>query len=123
MKSTGIKTAASDRVIDRMVKPISRPPFKVPKRRVTFFHVTDDVFQDDDGIIDSESHRQNQRHQRKLFTLNPSKYITQKVPMMDGMAALGIKVAHTLRKDENHQHDQAHRQHQGELNVIQGLAY
>ena len=63
MNSTGMNTAASDRVMETMVKPISREPFSdACQRRFAHFHVADDVLEHDDGVVDHEADGENQRH-------------------------------------------------------------
>ena len=67
MNSTGMNTAASDRVMDRMVKPISREPVERRLQRAfAHLHVADDVLQHDDGVVHHEADRQRQRHQRQV---------------------------------------------------------
>ena len=67
MKTTGMNTAASDTVMDRMVKAISAEPLK---RRLAgllaLLDMADDIFQHDDGVVDDEADRQGQRHQRQI---------------------------------------------------------
>ena len=67
MNSTGMNTAASDSVIERMVKPISRAPSRAACSRVfAHLHVADDVLQHHDGVVHHEADRQRQRHQREV---------------------------------------------------------
>ena len=67
MKSTGMKTAARDRVMERMVKPISREPSQGRlHRRLPHLHVADDVLQHHDGVVHHETHREGQRHQGEV---------------------------------------------------------
>ena len=67
MNRTGMNTAASERVMETMVKPISREPFERRLHRAfAHLHVADDVFQHDDGVVHHEADRQRQRHQREV---------------------------------------------------------
>ena len=67
MNSTGMNTAASDSVIETMVKPISREPFeRRHHRRLAQFHVAHDVLQHDDGVVHHEADGKDQRHHRQV---------------------------------------------------------
>ena len=67
MNTSGKNTAASDTVMDRMVKLISRA---LSQRRLQRFqsslHQAHRVFQKHDGVVHQESDRQRQRHQREV---------------------------------------------------------
>ena len=49
-----------------MVKPISREPTKAASRALPGLDMADDVLDHDDGVIDDESDRDGQRHQRHV---------------------------------------------------------
>ena len=67
MNSTGMKTAASESVIDRMVKPISREPLSAASiARFAHLHVAHDVFEHHDGVVHHEADRERERHQRQI---------------------------------------------------------
>ena len=67
MSRTGMNTATSDTVIDRMVKPISPLPFSAASNgRHALLDVADDVLEHDDGVVDHQAHRQGQRQQRDV---------------------------------------------------------
>jgi len=52
MKSHGMNTAASDRVIDTMVKPsLARPVERRLEGLLSHLHVTHDVLEHHDGIV------------------------------------------------------------------------
>ena len=56
-----MKTAASETVIEMMVKPISRDPLSAASnRRLAQFDVAHDVFEDDDGVIDHKADGEGQ---------------------------------------------------------------
>ena len=58
MNSTGMKTAASEIVIEMMVKPISFEPSQRGGHRVlAVLHVADDVLEHDDRVVDDEADR------------------------------------------------------------------
>ena len=59
-----MNTAASESVIEKMVKPISRPPLERGlHRRRALLDMPHDIFQHHDGVIDHEPDRQRQRHE------------------------------------------------------------
>ena len=66
--STGMNTAASESVIERIVNPISFDAVSalLPTTPSPMFHVAHDVFQHHDGVVHHESDRERQRHQRKV---------------------------------------------------------
>ena len=101
MNSTGMNTAASEIVIETMVKPISLEPLSDASRgaspcsmcrtmfsSITMASSTTNPTESVSAIIDM------------LSRLNPSKYITANVPTIDiGSAMLGITVAEILRRN------------------------
>ena len=67
MNRSGMNTAASDSVIETMVKPISWDPFSAAcERLLAHLDVPHDVFQHHDGIVNHKSDRENQAHQRDV---------------------------------------------------------
>ena len=67
MNSTGMNTATSESVIERMVKPISREPSSAAsQRRLAHLHVAHDVLEHHDGVVHHEADRQRERHQREV---------------------------------------------------------
>ncbi len=67
MNSTGMNTAASDSVIDRIVKPISVEPSSAAcERRLAHLHVAHDVLEHHDRVVDDEADREHQRHHRQV---------------------------------------------------------
>ncbi len=90
MNSTGMNTAASDSVMERMVKPISREPFSAASIGLfAHLHVADDVLQHDDGVVHHEADRERQRHQRQIVD------------------AVVQQVHHRERADDRHRQRQA----------------
>jgi hypothetical protein len=64
MKRTGMNTAASEIVIERIVNAISSVPRKAASSgRLAHLHVADDVLQHHDRVVDDEADRQRERHQ------------------------------------------------------------
>ena len=58
MNSTGMNTAASESVIETIVKPISREPVERRlHRRLAHLHVPHDVLEHHDGVVDDEADR------------------------------------------------------------------
>ena len=99
-KSTGIKTATSDTVIEIIVKPISREPFSAASiapspasmRRTMFSNIT--TASSTTNPTDSVK-----AISERLSRLNPSRYITANVNTIEvGRASVGIIVARTLRR-------------------------
>ena len=67
MKRIGMKTAASDVVIVRIVKPISlRPLQRRLERRLAVLHVPHDVLEHHDRVVDDEADREDERHHRQV---------------------------------------------------------
>ena len=67
MNSTGMNTAASESVIETMVKPISREPSSAASQRLlAHLDVPHDVLQHHDGVVHHEPDRQDQRHHREV---------------------------------------------------------
>jgi hypothetical protein len=67
MKSSGIRTAMSDTVSERMVKPIcARALERGLHRRLAFLDVARDVLDHDDGVVHDEAGRDRQRHHRQV---------------------------------------------------------
>ena len=121
MKNTGINTAARDRVMERMVKPISREPVEGRlEGRLPHLHVADDVFQHHDGVVHHEPHRQDQGHQGEVVQAVVQQ-IHDRESAHDGHGQGqagddgGREVA---QEEEDHQDHQAQGQQQGELDVV-----
>ena len=95
MKSTGMKTAASEIVIEMMVKPISREPFSAASIGVSPFSMWRTMFSSTTMASSTTKPTQSvSAISERLFRLKPSRYITAKVPMIEsGMAMLGMIVA------------------------------
>ncbi len=101
MNNTGMNTAASEAVIDTMVKAISFEPSKaasigglpISMWRTTFSSIT----------IASSTTKPTESVRAirdRLSRLYPSRYMTEKVPTSEpGSARLGISVADKLRKN------------------------
>ena len=67
MNSTGMNTAASERVIETMVKPISREPSSGGlQRALAHLDVAHDVLQHHDGVVHDEADGEGERHQREV---------------------------------------------------------
>ena len=67
MKSSGISTAISETVSERMVKPIcSEPLSAASQRRLALLDVARDVLDHHDGVVDHEAGGDGERHQREV---------------------------------------------------------
>ena len=67
MKRIGMKTAMSETLIERTVKPISRRPWSAASNGATpGLEVARDVLDDDDRVVDDEAGRDRQRHEREV---------------------------------------------------------
>ncbi len=67
MKTSGMKTAASEIVIDRIVKLISLALLIVAcNAALAALHPPHGVLQEHDGVVHQEPDRQRQRHQREV---------------------------------------------------------
>ena len=101
MKSTGMNTATSEIVIDRIVKPISREPFSAASltpspnsiRRTMFSNIT--TASSTTNPTDSVRAIND-----KLSRLKFSRYIAANVPTIEvGRARVGMIVARTFRRN------------------------
>ena len=101
MNSTGMNTAASDRVIDTIVKPISLAPSSVACSRDLPISICRVMF----SSITIASSTTKPTHSvsaisDRLSRLKWKPYISANVPMIDsGSARLGINVAEALRRN------------------------
>ena len=67
MNSSGISTAISETVSERMVKPICSAPLSAAsQRRVALLDVARDVLDHHDGVVDHEAGGDGERHQRQV---------------------------------------------------------
>jgi len=66
MKSTGMKTAASDSVMDTMVKPISPEPRSEACKAAAQLDVPDDVLEHDDGVVTTNPMERDEGHHGKI---------------------------------------------------------
>ena len=67
MKASGMKTAASDRVIDKNGEGnFARAVEGGPVDRLPRFRPPNDVFQEDDRVIDQKADGESQRHQGEI---------------------------------------------------------
>ena len=68
MKTSGMKTAASDNVIERIVKLISWAPAqrRLEGRLPVGVHPSHAVLEEDNGVIDEEADGEREREQREI---------------------------------------------------------
>ena len=100
MKITGMNTATSDMVIDRMVKLISRDPLSAACIAVRPFSLWRMMFSSMTMASSTTKPTLSVNAIRlRLLRLKPITYITENVPMMEiGRATLAIIVAAMLRR-------------------------
>ncbi len=125
MNSTGMNTAASDSVMDRMVKAISREPSRVAcSGGLAHLQMARDVLQHDDGVVHHEAHAQGERHQRQVVHA-VAEQVHHRERADDGHGQRrrrdqrGGEVAQEQEDHHDHQHQ---RQQQGELHVVHRFA-
>ena len=66
MSRIGVKTATSERLIERTVNPTSRAPLSAASRPHPLLEMARNIFDHDDCVIDHKPGRNGQRHQRKI---------------------------------------------------------
>src|ERR1700730_5710009 len=64
INNNGRKTAINEKVIERIVKPISRDPIKAACNGRSPASIWRDIFHHHDGVVDDETDRDGERHQR-----------------------------------------------------------
>ena len=101
MKSSGMNTATSDRLMDSTVKPTSRAPSSAALKRSMPASICRLVFSSTTMASSTTKPVATVSAIRlRLFRLKPSKYITPNVPSSDTtVATAGITVARALRKN------------------------
>ena len=101
IKSTGIKTATSETVIDTIVNPISREPLSAASITLSPLSIRRTMFSSITTASSTTKPTDNvSAISDKLSRLNLSRYITAKVPTIEvGSARVGMIVARTLRKN------------------------
>ena len=100
MNSSGMNTATSDTLMDSTVKPTSLAPSNAALKRSMPASIWRLVFSSTTMASSTTNPVATVSAIRlRLFKLNPSRYMTPKVPSSDTMVAMaGIKVARALRK-------------------------
>ena len=86
--------------------------------------MTDDVFEHDDGVIDDKSHREDEGHEREIVHAESEQiHHAERADDRERDGRAGDEGgAHIAQEDENHEHDQRDREHQRELDIVQGFA-
>ena len=100
MNSTGRKTAASDNVMDRIVKPISFAPASAASNTPLPFSMCRTIFSSMTIASSTTNPTESVNAIReRLSSEKPDRYMTAKVPTNErGRARLGITVADRLRR-------------------------
>ena len=126
MNSTGMNTATSEKVMERIVNPISRDGLDGGvQARFAHLHVADDVLQHHDGVIHHEAHRKGERHQRKIVQTVAQQVHHGERPH-DGerhRTAWNQGGGEIAQEEEDHHHDDGDSEQQRELHVVDGAAY
>ena len=121
MKRSGISTAMSETVRDRMVKPICCGAFEGGLERVVaLLDIAGDIFDHDDGVIDHKAGGNGEGHQRKVVQAE-----AQQVHDPEG-AHQGQRHGNAgddgggqvPQEQEDDQHHQSDGQHQLELHIL-----
>ncbi len=121
ISSSGMNTATSEMLMDRMVKPISPAPLSVASSGESArLDVPVDVLQHDDGVIDHEADRDGQRHQRQIVQavvkhVHHGGRAEQRKRHGDARDDRGPGVAQEQEDDHHHQRD---GEHQREFDVL-----
>ena len=103
IKSKGMNTAISDKLMDKTVKPTSRVPCSAAWAGGMPFSMWREMFSNTTTASSTTNPVATAKAMSdRLFKLKPDKYITVNVPISDmGTAILGINAARLLRKNKN----------------------
>ena len=122
MKRSGISTAISETVSERIVKPIWLEPVERGlQRRLALLDVAGDVLDHHDRVVHDEAGGDGQRHQREVVQAEAEQRTSPpNVPTIDtGTATPGMNVAAAAAQEqEDDEDDQDDGQHQLELHVV-----
>ena len=125
MKRIGMKTAASEIVIDRIVKPISRRAVhRRLERLLAHLHVPDDVLQHDDRVVDDEADGERERHQREVVERVAAEvHHGERADDRHRQREAGDhRRREVSQEEEDDEDDQEERQQERELHVAHGVA-
>ncbi len=125
MNSTGMNTAASDTVIDRMVKPISREPWRAASIRLSPASMWRTMF----SSITIASSTTKPTQSVSAISERLSMRVAEQVHDGEGAddrqrhrEAGDQRGGHVAQEQEDHQHDQADGEEQRELHVVDRVA-
>ena len=115
MNRIGMNTAASDVVIVRIVKPISREPLSAASSGAfAVLHVPHDVLEHHDRVVDDEADREDERHHRQVVQaevqhLHDGERAEDRERQRQrrnerGRAVVQEQVDHADDEDQRHQH-------------------
>ena len=125
MNSTGMNTATSEKVMERMVNPISRAALMAASMRdLAHLHVADDVLQHHDGVIHHEAHGKRERHEREVVqAVAQQVHHGERADDGERHGAAGNQGGgEVAQEEEDHQDDDGDGEEQGELHVVDGAA-
>ncbi len=120
ISSSGMKTAISETLMEKTVKPISFAPSSVACIGVMpCFQMAGDVLHHHDGIVHHEAAGDGQRHQRKVVEGKAAEIHHREGPDQgdgnrNGRDQSCVDVAQEKEDDQNHQH---HRDDEGALDI------
>ena len=125
MNRIGMNTAASDVVIVRIVKPISRDPFSDAVEPIlAVLDVAHDVLEHHDRVVDDEADAEDERHHRQVVEAEAQQ-------LHDGERAENRERQRQRRnqrrrsvveEQEDHRDDQQQRDEHRPLDVFEGRA-
>ena len=94
------------------------------QRRFAGLDIAHDVLDHDDGVVDDETGGDGQRHQREIVQAEAAqRHAAEGGDQRDRQRdAWDHGRPELAQEDEDHHHDQSNRQHQRELNVVDGGA-
>ena len=125
INSNGIRTAMRDKLIEKIVKPISPAPFRAAAIGLfALLNVASYIFQHDDGVVDDEADGNRQRHQRQIVETvprHPHQRTGAEQRERHGDAG-NYGRPDATQKSKDHQYDQNNRDRERELHVLDGGA-
>ena len=121
----GMKTAISEMLMEKTVKPISLAPSSAASIWLhALFQVARDVFHHHDGVIDDKAGRDGQRHERKIVeAVTAQVHHRERADERDRDGdARNHGRAHISQEEKHHQHHQDRRRRTSERSTSLRLA-
>ncbi len=120
MNRSGMRTAMSEMVRERMVKPICFDPLRAACSGLSpCFYVPRDVLDHDDGVIDDKARRDGEGHQGEVVEAEPQEiHGAEGADEREGHGhARDDRGGQVPQEQEDDEHDEGHGEHQLELHV------